>query len=263
MKQKVNKVFSIIGNVFMYVFFAFSIILLIMTIVAKKNSDGAVSIMGYQMRIVISDSMAKNDDTYNDINKYSIKDIPVKSLLIIQNVPSDASEDWYEDIKVGDVLTFKYLINNRQETITHRVIDKVPNDDGIGYKIYLRGDNKSKTGEASVQIINTAAVNSPNYIIGKVVVKSFIVGLIIYAMRQPIGIALLVILPSIIIIIFEVVKIVNHYNEHKKAKLAEEKKEQLDEIEELKKKIAELSSDISKATEEKENKDNNESSDEA
>ena len=44
---------------------------------------------------------------------------------LIFKISSENAEEakaWYADLKVGDVLTFKYVYV-RQETITHRIID--------------------------------------------------------------------------------------------------------------------------------------------
>ena len=68
--------------------------------------DGAVNFFGYEMRTVLSDSMEKCDET--DVSGFEIKDIPVKSLVFTETVPTgEAAEEWYANLKVGDVLTFK------------------------------------------------------------------------------------------------------------------------------------------------------------
>ena len=177
--------------------------------------------------------MEKNEETYENIKKYKIKDIKVKSLLIIEKVSKKDKEKWYEDVEVGDVLTFKYTYDNKQETITHRVINKETKENEVGYIITLQGDNKSVGSNTSLQIIDTHDDESTNYIIGKVKSKSYLFGLMMYSLKQPLGTILLVIVPCMIIIVLEIIKIVNVLNTHKK------NKEQL-EIEKLKQKLKEL-----------------------
>lgn len=237
--KRTYQLLNVFANIFIYVFLGLSIILLCLSITSKKDKDDAINIFGYQMRIVISPSMEKNENTYNEIKKFKIKDLKVKSLVFIKKV-SDNEDLWYENIKKGDVLTFRYTYDNKQETITHRVIDIYKNESGIGYTINLQGDNRENNDSVAIQTIDTSDENSINYVIGKVVAKSYFFGLLIYSLKQPIGIVLLVIVPSLIIIILEIIRIINYINEEKKKKIIEEKNKQQDEIEDLKRKLASL-----------------------
>lgn len=237
--KRTYQLLNVFANIFIYVFLGLSIILLCLSITSKKDKDDAINIFGYQMRIVISPSMEKNENTYNEIKKFKIKDLKVKSLVFIKKV-SDNEDLWYENIKKGDVLTFRYTYDNKQETITHRVIDIYKNESGIGYTINLQGDNRDNNDSVAIQTIDTSDENSTNYVIGKVVAKSYFFGLLIYSLKQPIGIVLLVIVPSLIIIILEIIRIINYINEEKKKKIIEEKNKQQDEIEDLKRKLASL-----------------------
>lgn len=233
-KQILNKVWKITATVLLYVFIAVCIFGVILTLASKKDPDGTATVFGMQMRVVLSPSMEKCDAT--DVSDYDIKDIPVKSMVFIQTVPKDKekAEKWYESLKKGDVLTFKYVYV-KQETITHRIIDI--DKDGL---IYLAGDNKSDDGENLVQVIDPKQENSPNYIIGKVVGQSYIIGLFISVLQSTVGIICVIILPALAIMIYEVIKIVNMFASEKQKKAEEEKKQQQDEIEELKRKLAEL-----------------------
>lgn len=229
MKNNLFKIFNISINIFIYVFLILSLFLLIFTITSKKDSDDSINIFNHQFRIVISPSMEKSNETYDNIKKYKIKDIKVKSLLVIEKVSN--KDKWYDDIKIGDVLTFKYTYDNKQETITHRVIGKEIKENKDGYIITLQGDNKVEGSFSLAQVIDTSDETSTNYIIGKVKTKSYLLGLIIYSLKQPLGTILLVIIPCLIIIVLEIIKIISAINSNKK------NKEQI-EIEELKKKLA-------------------------
>lgn len=241
-KEKISKVLNVCANVLVYTFFALSLVLLTMSILSKKNSDGAVNIFGYQSRIVISESMEKHEDTYDQIKGYKIKDLPIKTMVIIQTVPSNEEEakKFYEEIEVGDVLTFKYVYDTRQETITHRVIEKEKNENNDGYTLTLQGDNKGTMSQAGKQYIDTSDEESLNYVIGKVVGQSYPVGLLITALKSPAGIVLMIIVPCSILIVIEIIKIVNYFNNIKREKHQQEVDKQKDEIEELKRKLEEL-----------------------
>ena len=251
-----NKKLKVVLDVLMYVFIALCVVLVIFTITAKK-SDGAINVFGYQARIVLSESMEKCDET--NLKDYKIKDIPLKSMVFIELVPEDESQakDWYESLQVGDVLTFRYKYD-RQETITHRIIEKNENLDKDGkpngwYTFVLKGDNKAlaedpnaSAADTGTQTINTE-IESANYIVGKVTGQSRFLGFIAYALKQPICIALIVIVPCLIIMTLEVIKIVGVLNEDKKKKQIEEKESQQNEIEELKKQLAELQKNVQTA----------------
>ena len=211
------------------------------TISSKKDSDGTATIFNYQLRFVKSASMESCE--YVDTSNFEIKDIKVKSCIFIETVPEDDKEadDWYASLKVGDVLTFKYVYT-KQETITHRIVDitKKSND---GYIIKLQGDNRNDKDGTLIQVIDTSLTNSNNYVIGKVVGKSYVLGLVIYALKTPVGIICIFIIPCVLIIIFEIIKIVKVFTLEKKEKLEQESFSKDKEIEELKKKLENLQKD--------------------
>ena len=74
-----------------------------------------------------------------------------------------------------------------------------------------------------IQVIHTG-VDSVEYIIGKVTGQSRVLGFVTYVMKQPIGIALIVMVPCAIIIILEIVKIVNVFGAERKQKIKEDNK---------------------------------------
>lgn len=234
-KSKAKKVLPIIGNVFLWLFLGLCLVAIILAIVAKRSDDGAVNVFGHEMRVVLSPSMAKSEET--DVSGFKIKDIPVKSLVITENVPEENAEEWYGELQVGDVLTFRYLVAGRQETITHRII--AIEKQTYGYKITLRGDN----GTTDEQVIYTDEETNPrpaNYVLGKVVRVDVVFGNIIYILQQPVGIALVVIVPASIILILQLLRIINVLYGEKRKKAEEKQVEQADEIDALKKRLAEM-----------------------
>jgi hypothetical protein len=233
-KSKIKKALGVASNILLAFFLLVCIFALTITLVGKKDVDGTAEIFGYQFRIVTSESMAKSE--YTDVSDFKIKSIPVRSMILIETIPDDraAAVEWYGDIKVGDVLTFRYVYET-QVTITHRVISIEDNGDG-GYIIVLEGDNKNAPSGQLTQTLDTSLDDGPNHVIGKVVGKSYIFGLFLSLIKSKLGIVLVILIPCLIIISFEVSKIVKVLTEDKKMR----EKAREDEISELRRQIAEL-----------------------
>ena len=228
----IKKIFKITSDILLYCFIFLGLITIIITLSSKKDIDGATNIFNYQLRLVITDSMAKCSET--NVSKYKIKSIPKNSLVLIKKI----EDNDYKKIKEGDVLTFRYLYTE-QVTITHRVKSIVEKETG-GYIIELVGDNKTGESELLVQTIDTSIEESPNYIIGEVVYTSIIIGFILNMLKSSLGIVFIIIIPSFIIILLEVIKIIN-VTVIENRKLAERKaNEKEQEILELKKKLKEM-----------------------
>ncbi len=238
-KSRLRKIFGVIRTIVIYLFFAFCLASLAIAVTSKKDTDGTVIVFGRQMRIVVSPSMEKCEAT--DVSGYEIKDIRVKSMVFIETVPTEekAATEWYGKLKAGDVLTFKYVYA-RQETITHRITEITEKPAG-GYVIKLEGDNKNSDTETLAQTIDTSLADSPNYVVGKVTGQSYVLGLLITALKSPVGLVCIVIVPCSIIVIFEIVRIVGAVTEEKKKKQLEQQAEKDRELEELRRRLAELS----------------------
>ena len=208
------KVGRIIRDIIIYVFLAICIFSVLVTVLSQKDSDGAANVFGYQMRVVTSDSMAECEHT--DVSAYKIKDIPKRSLVFVKMMPQTPAEAdaFYRNLQVGDVLTFRYVYTT-QVTITHRVTSITEKESG-GFIIELAGDNKNSTDTQLTQVIDTSVPNNTNYVLGKVVGHSYLLGLVMSTMKQPVGIVLFIILPCFIIILLEVIKIVKILEEDKR-----------------------------------------------
>ncbi len=246
-KSTIKKVLSIVGNALILIVIALAIFVLVISVTAKKDSDGTATVFGKQLRFVQSSSMEKCDQT--DVSAYKIKSIKLKSCVFIDVIPDDEAkkEEWLKTIKVGDVLTFKYVYT-KQETITHRVV-KIEEKETGGYIITLEGDNKVDKNTVGQQTIDTSQWDSPNYIIGRVTGQSYLLGLLVYFFKQPVGIIFFIIVPCLVMIAFQVMRIVKVVNADKKEKAAAEKATQTNEIEELKRQLAALQQNASGAGE--------------
>ena len=169
-------------------------------------------------------------------------------MVFVKVMPKDKAEayEWCKSLKVGDVLTFRYVYTT-QETITHRIVDIEEREDK-SFVISLQGDNKSSELGALTQTIDTSVENSPNYIIGKVVGQSKLTGLIVTFLRSPVALVCCVIIPCFVIAVWEILKVMNLLGADKRKQEQEEKERQKNELEELKRRLAELESKKSEPT---------------
>lgn len=243
-KQKVLKALQIAGDVLFCLIIAFALFVLIISVSAKRDADGTANVFGYQLRFVRSGSMEKCDQT--DVSGYKIKSIPVKSCVFIEKAPApedqQALNEWCSALSVGDVLTFQYskygAANIQDKVITHRIVKIEPKEGG--YIITLEGDNKNDTGSVGQQVIDTTKADGLDYIIGKVEGQSYFLGLCVYALKSPVGLVFIIIVPCMIVIAYEVIKIITVLNKDKKDRQQQEKTAKEDEIALLRKQLEEL-----------------------
>lgn len=243
-KQKVLRALQIAGDVLFCLIIAFALFVLIISVSSKRDADGTANVFGYQLRFVRSGSMEKCDQT--DVSGYKIKSIPVKSCVFIKKAPApddqQALKEWCSALSVGDVLTFQYskygATNIQDKVITHRIVKIEPKEGG--YIITLEGDNKNDTGSVGQQVIDTTKADGLDYIIGKVEGQSYFLGLCVYALKSPVGLVFIIIVPCMIVIAYEVIKIVTVLNKDKKDRQQQEKTAKEDEIALLRKQLEEL-----------------------
>ena len=237
-KAKIRKIGKITLDVLLYIFLAICIFAVFVTVLSKRDSDGAAEVFGYQMRVVTSDSMSECE--YTDVSGFEIKDIPIRSMVFVKVMPDDPAkaDEFYRSLKVGDVLTFRYVYTT-QVTITHRITAITEKETG-GFVIELAGDNKSSEDGQLTQVIDTSVPNNMNYVIGKVTGQAKIFGSVMSFLMQPVGIIFLIILPCAIIILIEILKIVKLLTADKKMREQEEMNKKESELEELRRRLAEM-----------------------
>lgn len=231
-----KKVLSIMGDVFLSLFLVFAVLCCVSVVLMKQSGNNSLNLFGQEMRLVLTESMEENKLT--DVSSYEIKSIPKDSLIGIQTFKEDERQEFYDSLKVGDVLTFKYLItSSEQVVITHRIIEIEKKSDDLNYLITLRGDNINEDGTTSTQVIDTTYDESSfNYIIGKVTWVNPVLGYMMTFLKSTYGIVFIIILPSSFVVIFEIFKIISYYTSDKKA----EKKAKDDEIKALKERLEQL-----------------------
>lgn len=84
------------------------------------------------------------------ISVYTIVSESMKPKLNIYDLAIDIKVSKDNDIKKGDIITFKTISNS--QTITHRVIDIIETEDGKLYK--TKGDNNNEADEDLITIDN-------------------------------------------------------------------------------------------------------------
>ncbi len=181
----------------LYTFFLICIIAVVFAVAFKRSSDGCVTLFDRQIRIVTTNSMEYCADT--DVSEYEIGSIPAKSMVYIEVVPKEQEkrEEWYASLRKGDVLTFRYDYG-KEKVITHRIVEIT--EDEQGYEIQLAGDNEASNADSLTQTIHTA----DGKIIGKVTWSNRTVGVLLTAVKSPVGIICIIILPSFLLLIYEV-----------------------------------------------------------
>lgn len=204
--NRAKKILGVLGTIVYLLFVVACILAVAFVIGVKKSEDGIVSFFGKQVRIVASSSMESSDDT--DVSAYPIGSIPLRSAVVVELVPDGeaAAQEWYANLAVGDVLTIRYVYGNAV-TLSHRIISIEPAACG-GYTIRLQGDNHSDGTGALVQTIETADGASVNRVIGKVTSCHALLGKLLYGLKQPICMILLVIVPCAILIVLQIFNVV-------------------------------------------------------
>lgn len=235
-KEPMTKIGKIVANILLYAFLLLGVFAVVITLSAKKGTDGAAEVFGYQMRIISSDSMAPCDQT--DVSQFEIGSLPLRSMIFVKVMPQEETDQWYRDLKVGDVLTFRYVYT-RQVTITHRITSIEEKTTG-GFLIQLEGDNKNADAQQLTQIIDTSIVENTNYVIGKVVGQSRALGFVTSLLQEPVGLVLIIIVPCLIIIVLEILRIISVLGADRKKKEQQEKQQKDQELEELRRRLAQL-----------------------
>lgn len=243
----IKKVVSIVLDVIAGAFALFSIFVLILTVSMNNSNDGSATIFNTELRVVTSDSM--EGDGSVDVSSYRIKSIPNKSCVFIDQIPTDKTkkDEWYSSIKVGDVLTYKYVYymngntsDPRQIITTHRVVEILEKGES-DFVFTLQGDNSNPKDSylAGQQTIDTS-VDGWNYIIGKVKGQNYLLGATINSLKEPAGIILIVIVPCLLIVAYEAYRILTVMKDEKNEKIEAEKNEKNEEIAALRKELESL-----------------------
>ncbi|MCW3490442.1 signal peptidase I [Dethiobacter alkaliphilus] len=166
-----NKLTSLKTGVGNFLFIALFIVLALVAflLIQVKHNESGPSIGGFQMFVVISGSMNPVFDA--------------GSIIMVRSVSA-------EDIAVGDIITFNNP-GDSSKIVTHRVV-------GVNEKEDLSFVTRGDANDANDRDLVLA-----NNIIGKVAYHIPYLGYILNFAQTKIGLVLLIIIPGIIVILFE------------------------------------------------------------
>ncbi|MCG1021657.1 signal peptidase I SipW [Sutcliffiella horikoshii] len=168
-----KKVVKVIGNV-SYWLFMITTLICVVIVIAGRASGGEPNIFGYQIKTVLSGSMEPTFQT--------------GSVIAVQKLENPT------DLTVGDVITFQ---ESRDVLVTHRIIDVNTSNEGVLYK--TKGDNNNFEDTNPVLSQNVVAVYS-----GFTLPKF---GYFLNYATSPIGTAILLIIPGLILLGYATVTI--------------------------------------------------------
>ena len=250
-KKKKSKV-GFILNIVLYVFLGALLVFDGIVLYSKfnmKSADGTVNFFGREVRIVLTNSMVGTDEFYKEHPDYKIKRIDPHDAVYVQTAPPADTKDqskidnFYKNIKVGDILTFIDTKHN-DVTNTHRIIEVStrtnPKTGGTIYDFKMLGDapaaQKDKVQDAS---------SDDGKVLGKVTGVNKSLGNFLYTfVENKLLVVFTVILPCAIFATAEIVKIILYVNRSHKEKLLLEKQQAIserdEELEKLRKELEEL-----------------------
>lgn len=142
----------------------------------KKNPDEIPSMFGYKPLTVLTNSMQPKIDAGD--------------MIFIQEIPT-------ENIKVGDVITFK---ETETKLITHRVIEKT--NEGF----VTKGDNNN---------VKDQGIVAPKAVVGKLAVTIPKAGYIAKFASSPIGMFLMIIFPLLALAFIEIYERISKFIDRK------------------------------------------------
>lgn len=179
-KMRMKTLANILSWTALVILISIALFLLYIGIASRLYATkGAAYEPKFSLYTIISPSMQPNLNVYD---------------TIIDKRVDDASK-----IEVGDVITFISTSRVSQGmTVTHRVIDIIPAEDG-SLQFKTKGDNNLTPDSAYVPEDN---------ILGRVILKIPQLGRIQFFLAQKGGLLLLIVIPSVIILIRYILKLI-------------------------------------------------------
>ena len=186
-KEKSKKALNTIVNVVLVMALIFASVCIFISYTSTM-SNGVPSLFGVKLLTVQTDSM---------------KDTIMPGDLIIDVDVNDASL-----LEVDDIITFRTLIQGKEELNTHRIVRKVPV--GEYYIFETKGDNSDIPDYMTVH---------QNEIVGKYVFRIPAVGAAIDFMQTPLGFFLVVVLPVLIFFVYHLIQFFRVLFEYQNVKM--------------------------------------------
>ena len=204
---KVKKIAGIVGNVVLWLFVAFSVLITVLVFSAQGSEDGVPSLFGKGMITIETDSM---DPTFK-----------VGDLVFINKLDHDEKFE----LEKGDIITFLAMLDvngdgtKEQVYNTHRIVEKVSN----GYK--TQGDKLGSAVDNDVVLfVDVIGTCEEDDAVGGV-------GNAIKWLRSSSGFFICIVLPLVLFFLYELYNFINILvSERAKKKASEVSKETEEEI---------------------------------
>lgn len=203
-KSKAKKVWSIIGNVLIWIFIAFSVVVTIFAFSANSSSDGIPTVAGRVISPVLSPSMEPT--------------IKKGDLILSRKLDDDAKNT----LAVNDIISYKAYLNddNTPEVNTHRIIEVITDEAGfVSYK--TKGDNNLAIDNYTVYPADIISIFDENKD-----TRIPVLGDVIDFLMHPTGFFVCIVIPLILFFLFEIImfvrKVVEVKNSDKKQITAED-----------------------------------------
>lgn len=123
--KKALKVLKVIGNVLIWIFVVFAVVITVLVFASQNDADGVPSLGGKSVINVLTNSMEPTINTGD--------------IIIGQRLIGDEEK---QGLKVDDVVTFKFQKEGRTEFNTHRIIEVRTDSTGAVSQYITKGDNK-------------------------------------------------------------------------------------------------------------------------
>lgn len=181
-KSTGKKVLSVIGNILIWIFIAFSVVITIFAFSSQSSSDGVPTIAGKVISPVLSPSMEP-----------TIK----KGDIIISRKLTDNEKT---TLATEDIISFKADLNGdgTPEVNTHRIIERIANGNFVSYK--TKGDNNEYADNYTVSSSDVISRYEGNRIP--------ILGNVIEFLMKPTGFFICIVIPLILFFLFEIIMFV-------------------------------------------------------
>lgn len=189
-KEKNKTTFKKIRTALTYISKLFSSALLVLLIVVGT----------FLIYYLVSAKRYANDPDYiPKLSLYTIISGSMEPAIKTLDVVLDVKVDKPEDIKIGDVITFKSTSSISEDlVVTHRVIGITQNEDGE-YEYTTKGDWNPTSDPSTAKF---------SHVIGKVVMRFPQLGQIQFFLASKMGWFLVVLLPAMCVIIYDILKVV-------------------------------------------------------
>ncbi len=179
------KYLKLAGNILLWVFLIFAILITVMVLSTQNNKDGLPNLFGKSTVTILTDSMKP---------EFSEGDMILVSTLTAEEKAK---------CKVGDIITFYADLDGDgdNEINTHRIVEV--EEGSNGYVFYTtRGDNNN--GQDDTEKVSYALVLG-KYDTG---VRLAGMGKFINFMREPTGFLLIIVLPLVVFFFYELYRFI-------------------------------------------------------